>query len=88
MEKNEEKMCTIKDDLVLHPTLQDFEELENMSDLELFILNVKADWYFFWNTGTVIKLKMRFNQFLYLIGIKKEWVNEEDYPEIKWDITK
>ena len=88
MEKDEVKMRAIKDELDIYPTLQDIEELENMSELELFILTVKSDWYFFWHTGTMIKLKMRFNQFLYLIGLKSVWVTEEDYPEIKWDITK
>lgn len=88
MEKNEEKMYIIKDELDIYPTLQDMESLENISNFDLFIMNVMTDWYFLWNTGTFIKIKMRFNQFLYMIGLKKDWLSEEDYPEINWDITK
>jgi hypothetical protein len=87
---NTDKKQIINDNLDIHPTLDDFEELERLgnSPLELFWLNIKTDWYFFTQTGIAAKIKMMFNQFLYLIGLKKEWVTEKDYPEIKWDITK
>lgn len=74
----------------LYLTEENQRELLELSQnpWKLFIENMKSDWYFFCHTGTAAKLKMRFNQFLYLIGIKKEWVTEKDYPEINWDITK
>lgn len=84
------KKPVIKDDFNIQPSLQDIEELESLSNdpWRLFCENIKSDWYFFAHTGTAAKIKMRFNQFLYLIGLKKDWVTEDDYPEIKWDITK
>lgn len=74
----------------LYLTEENQRELLELSQnpWKLFAENMKADWYFFCHTGTAAKLKMRFNQGLYLIGLKKEWVTEKDYPEINWDITK
>lgn len=90
MEKDDLKMCKIKEDLDLYPTETDIREITDLSNRpwKLFVESIKTDWYFFAHTGTAAKIKMRFNQCLYLIGLKKDWVTEKDYPEINWDITK
>ena len=73
----------------LYLTEEKQRELQELSEdpWKCFIENIKADWFFFTQTGFASRIKMHFNQFLYLIGIKKEWVTKEDYPEIDWDIT-
>lgn len=73
----------------LYMTEESQRELLELSEdqWKCFIENVKADWFFFTQTGLVIRIKMYFNQFLFIIGLKKNWVTKEDYPEIDWDIT-